>query len=230
MWQFKAPEGADPDVPPVFRLYGGPGWPGMRPEEIDYDGEIVPMTRQQDLVVVGQRGIGSSTDTSCDGMMPPAEPGATDEESDDALRNAGLFCREFWEARGYDLSGFNVKEAAADVDDVRRLLGYKQIVIWGGSFGSHWGMAVMRYFGAGVARALLTGMEGPDHTYDMPSGVLGALERLAASAETSSALRPHIPEGGLIEAFRTVVARAAGEADRSRSGRRTGPTATRRYP
>lgn len=50
-----------------------------------------------------------------------------------------------------------------------------------GSFGSHWGMAVMRYHPEVGARAVLTGMEGPDHTYDSPGGVLASLERMAAS-------------------------------------------------
>lgn len=207
VWQFPAAEGADPDAPPIVRLNGGPGWPGLRPSDIDYDGEIVPLTLHQDLVVVGQRGIGSSTDTSCDGMLAPTPPEATEAEKDEALVNACFTCREHWESEGFDLSGLNVIEAAADVDDVRRLLGYEQIVIWGGSFGSHWGMAVMRFHPDGVARAVLTGMEGPDHTYDMPSGVLASLERLAAAAELSSVVRPHVPEGGLIEAFKTVIAR-----------------------
>jgi pimeloyl-ACP methyl ester carboxylesterase len=68
-------------------------------------------------------------------------------------------------------------------------------------------MAVMRYHPDGVARAVLTGMEGPDHTYDMPGGVLAALERLAAEAELSNALMEHVPEGGFIEALRRVITR-----------------------
>ena len=97
-------------------------------------------------------------------------------------------------------------EAAGDLNDVRRLLGYEEITLWGGSFGSHWGMTTMRYFPDVVARAVLTGMEGPDHTYDMPSGVLASLERVAGEAELSEVLLPHIPEGGLIEAFKAVIA------------------------
>ena len=122
------------------------------------------------------------------------------------MRRACTKCREYWEAQGCDLRGFNVIEAAADVDEIRRHLGYDEITTWGGSFGSHWGMAVMRYHPEGVARAVLTGMEGPDHTYDMPSGVLGALERMAAEAEASSILADDLPEDGLIQALRDVIA------------------------
>ena len=44
-------------------------------------------------------------------------------------------------------------EAAADVNDIRQALGYDRIILWGGSFGSHWSMAVMRYYPHIVARA-----------------------------------------------------------------------------
>ena len=96
-------------------------------------------------------------------------------------------------------------EAAGDVADIARLLGYEKIALFGGSFGSHWSMAVLREHPDLVERALLHGMEGPDHTYDMPSGVLAALERMAKAAEASEQLRDRVPEEGLIEAFKGVL-------------------------
>ena len=48
-------------------------------------------------------------------------------------------------------------------------------------------------------------MEGPDHTYDGPGGLLRALERIAEQAEASSELEGRIPEEGLIEALRMVI-------------------------
>lgn len=208
VWRFRALEGAPAGAPPIFQLNGGPGWPGLEPSGIDWEGGIVPFIRTADLVLVGQRGIGTSTDTSCNAVLEDAErpgPLATRAERARFLRERCAACRAHWEAQGYDLSGLNVKEAAADVDDVRRLLGYEKVAIWGGSFGSHWGMAVMRFHPDGVARALLTGMEGPDHTYDMPGGVLRALERMAKAAERAPALAGHIPEGGLLAGFARVI-------------------------
>jgi len=213
VWRFPAVEGADPDTPPIFQLNGGPGWPGLELGLGDYEDDILPLIQHQDLVIVGQRGIGSSKpDTACPPIpAPPAGETRTPEQEDQALVAACKACRAHWEAEGYDLRGLNVIEAAGDVDDIREWLGYDQITLWGGSFGSHWSMAVMRYHPEAVARAVLTGMEGPDHTYDMPSGVLASLERLAAEAELSSTLIPHIPEGGLIEAFKTVIERVEAE-------------------
>ncbi len=209
VWRFRAAEGADPDTPPIVRLYGGPGWPGLDLSDRGrYEAEILPLTRVSDLILVGQRGIGTSKpDTLCVG--PPEVPrgGRTREGERAALLEACAACRAHWEAEGYDLRGLNVIEAAHDVADVARLLGYEKVTLWGGSFGSHWGMAVMRYHPEVVARAVLTGLEGPDHTYDMPSGVLEALEQIASAAESSRELAMLVPDGGLIEAFKTVIAR-----------------------
>lgn len=217
IYRFPAADGADPATPPVFVLHGGPGWPGLEGslERSDYyASRIEPLARLADVVVVGQRGIGSSKpDTACKPppTPPPVDVPVSPEQREAVVRETSERCKAFWEGHGLDLSGFTVVEAAADVDDVRATLGYDRITLWGGSFGSHWSMAVMRFHPRIVARAVLTGLEGPDHTYDMPGDVLKALERMAAAAEASDTLSPHLPEGGLLAAFRQVIARVDAE-------------------
>jgi len=211
-WRFERADDAEPDVPPIFVLHGGPGWPGLAEDlhEAGYfERRIEPLTRISDVVEVGQRGIGSSRpNTACEG--PPRAPEGqepSEEEVIQTLRETAARCQQFWEGRGLDLSGFTVVEAAADVDDVRRALGYERIIVRGGSFGSHWGMTVLRYHPEIVARAVLTGMEGPDHTYDNPSGILNALQRIANDAEDSEQLAGLIPRGGLMAALRQTIDR-----------------------
>ncbi|MEM9380415.1 MAG: alpha/beta hydrolase [Planctomycetota bacterium] len=158
--------------------------------------------------MVGQRGIGSSTpNTVCGGYEREAlHERVAFEETVEPIAAACEACRARWEAEGFDLAGFNVIEAAADVIDVADALGYDRITLVGTSFGSHWGMTIARFHRERVARAVFSGLEGPNHTYDMPSYVLAALERIAAAAEASDALAEHLPEGGLIDAFRRASA------------------------
>ena len=209
VWRFRARSEEKPTAPPVFILHGGPGWGGMEPHSVEWDDSIERVTRFADCIVVGQRGIGTSSGTPCDGVIdrelgyPDAQ--ASEEERVQFLQARCMDCREHWLAQGYDLSGFNVIEAAGDVSDVSRILGYDQISLWGTSFGSHWGMAIMRFHPGLVARSLLGGMEGPDHTYDSPSGVLDGIKRMAAAADASPRLAEHIPEGGLIAAFSVLI-------------------------
>jgi pimeloyl-ACP methyl ester carboxylesterase len=93
------------------------------------------------------------------------------------------------------------------VDDTRKALGYKKIQLWGGSFGSHWSVAVMRYYPQFIERVVLRGLEGPDFTYDSPAGVWNALTRIASTADTATALKGKIPPGGLASAFKAVIDR-----------------------
>ncbi len=210
VWRFPADEGVPEDRLPIFLLHGGPGWPGMEPKNVDWEDDVAPWTGLGDLVVVGQRGIGTSTDTSCSDHYLPTDPDLPEQERIAHVRAQLEACRNAWEAE-FDLTGFNVIEAAGDVNDVRRLLGYERIVLLGGSFGSHWSMAVMRYHPEVVARAVLHGVEGPDHTYDSPAGLLQALERVAAEAEAAPELQGKLPEEGLIEAVRGVIRRVEAE-------------------
>ena len=199
-------------TPPIFRLYGGPNFLGLAENLATpgfYEADILPYTQIADLVVVSQRGIGPSKPTTLCDRAPelPLDAPVTREAAAAGFRQMAVACKAYWDGQGLDLRGFTVVEAAADVNDVRQAMGYDTITLWGGSFGSHWGMAIMRFYPQIVARAILRGMEGPDHTYDMPSGVLGAVSRMAAAADQAPALKGSIPEGGLLQAFKTVIDR-----------------------
>lgn len=184
VWRFRAQRATN--RPPIFQLHGGPGFGGLEPDSAFYHRAVRLFTAHGDYVVVGQRGIGTSKpNTICENVR--GGPFTYSQR-----------CRAWWEEAGLDLSGLTVVEAAADVADAARALGYDSIVVFGTSFGSHWGMAVLRYHPDVVARAVLSGMEGPNHTYDSPTGVWKALRRVAAAADTAQVLREHVPEGGII--------------------------------
>lgn len=193
LWRFRATTPSE--VPPIVLLHGGPGWPGLdaQLENPDYwENVIERYTAVSDLIVIGQRGIGSSKpNTLCENGPPPL---------------ASQRCRAHWDSAGIDLSGFSVIEAAADVRDVAHALGEDRVIVWGVSFGSHWGMAVIRYHPDLVARAVLSGMEGPDHTYDRPTGFLNAIKRYAEEAEQSVEIRRLFPNG-IMAAIDSILAR-----------------------
>ncbi|MEM9665599.1 MAG: alpha/beta fold hydrolase [Bacteroidota bacterium] len=210
--RFRRTAAAPPEVPPIFVLRGGPGYPGID-DELDrsnyYRGYIRPFLAITDVVYVGQRGFGTSNDTPCEDRQALSLADSFDDALREQANRAALDrCRAAWEATGLDLTGFNVIEAAADVADAARALGYDQIQLFGSSFGSHTGMAILRYHPDLVARATFNGLEGPDHTYDDPDGLARALRAIAASAEASEALAPHLPEEGLLEAYQALIQRA----------------------
>ncbi|MEM8963641.1 MAG: alpha/beta fold hydrolase [Acidobacteriota bacterium] len=214
-YRFRRAAEARPGTPPIVILHGGPGFEGLGPRLEQpgyYENRLAPRTRIADVIVPGQRGFGSSTATPCEPTETMTIEQAMDDEALAAVvTKATTACRAKWEAEGFDLTGLNVIEAAADVATIAGVLGYEEIQLWGVSFGSHWAMTLIRQYPALIARATLGGLEGPDHTYDMPTDVLAALERIAASAQASAEWAPHVPEGGWIAAYRELIARAERE-------------------
>jgi pimeloyl-ACP methyl ester carboxylesterase len=214
VYRFRATAQAQPGTPPIFFLHGGPSFEGLERalEEVGtFEERWLALTDVADVVVVGQRGIGSSKPTTTieNTMPPPSAAEAYDlEQAAEDYRAVLAGERDFWEQAGLDLAGYTVLEAAEDVNEVRTALGYDKITIWGGSFGSHWGMSLMRLHPEIVERAILRGMEGPDHTYDHPGHLWNVYRRVAEEAEASPELAGRIPDGGLVAAFEALVRRA----------------------
>ena len=214
VYRFRRSVDAAPDTPPIFFLHGGPSFRGLESALADlgtFEERWLPMVGVSDVVVISQRGIGPSKPTTTIEIVttpkPPDQPYDDDEAVAD-YRRALAEEKADWEALGVDLSGYTVIEAAEDINDVRRALGYDSVTIWGGSFGSHWGMAFMRKHPELVERAILRGMEGPDHTYDHPGNIWKVYERVATEAEAAPVLSDAIPEGGLIRALESVIEKA----------------------
>lgn len=113
-------------------------------------------------------------------------------------------------AINYGLSGggYTIIQLAADVNDLRRALGYETISLFGGSFASQWSLAVIRLHPQIVARAVLSSVE-PLDGFDIPSQVFAAIQRIAFDADRDPRLAAYLPSGGLMTAVREVHERFA---------------------
>ncbi len=213
VYRFKASEKANPNTPPIFYLHGGPSFTGLESQLAEpgyFEKRWKFMLDVADVVVISQRGIGPSKPTTLiENTVAPLAPDIAynNEKAKKELQTVLTKERKVWENLGVDLNGFTVLEAAEDINDVRKAFGYDKITLWGGSFGSHWGMVLMRMHPEIIERALLRGMEGVDHTYDHPGHTWNVYKRVAEEAENSEELKGLIPEGGLIAAAETIVKR-----------------------
>lgn len=190
-------------APPIFILKGGPGFEGLEPfmqRKGYYEYFLQRYTDLADVIVVGHRGFGASGDTPCP-ELEAAEITDVDtrRERIERLRKGMRVCRGEYEQAGVDLSGYNVLEMSRDVIDIADALGYEKIQLLGNSFGSHWGLALIRNHETRISRATFSAIEGPDHTFDSPTGVRSALLNLAAAAPTTSQL---------IERFEALITEA----------------------
>lgn len=204
-------QAAEQSGPPVFLLPGGPGntyihnkgqWLGKAPPYLE------KLRAHCDVILVNQRGYNPRRRDKLGywKRTVPSPDWSLDDEIADYTKFAEKAVAHFKDSK-VDLRGYNIIECAADVNDLRKALGYEKIVLMGQSFGSQWSFAVMRTHPEIVERAILTGVEPLSHTYDMPSHLMNATRRIWNHLESDPNWAPYIPEGGMEAAAEAVLTR-----------------------
>ncbi|MDL2355404.1 MAG: alpha/beta fold hydrolase [Pseudomonadota bacterium] len=149
-------ESARPD--PLFVLAGGPGEAGS---------DVLPLLSNtlrriratRDIVFIDQRGTGLSGKLDCE--TTPAQQAMTEQQLEAELRACiGRMRTNF--------AAYGTASAARDIEQVRLALGYGQINVWGGSYGTRLGQAYARAFPAQLRALVLDGVAAPDQV--IPAG------------------------------------------------------------
>ena len=138
-------------LPPLFDIDGGPGLPSTKNVGF-YEGNEV--SKGRDVVMVDQRGTGGSNGLFCPKVsaVPTTEP----------MFPAALVAHCLKQLRAKaDLRFYGTADAVDDLDAVRRALGYKQIDLFGMSYGTTVALAYMRDYPATVRAAVLMGTAPP---------------------------------------------------------------------
>ncbi|HEX8625014.1 MAG TPA: alpha/beta hydrolase [Allosphingosinicella sp.] len=194
--------------PPIFFLPGGPGNStidaGRMPERFPL---FMKARDFGDVILVDQRGVGASKPRlDCDEKVPyPADRPVTRASHLEVYRAAARRCAESWRRRGVDLGAYNTNASADDLNDIRKALGAEKMVLWGLSYGSHWALATIRRYPQRIERAIMAGVEGPDHTAKLPATYRAHLRQVAHLVRRDPVLGPRIPD--LEALLETVVKR-----------------------
>jgi pimeloyl-ACP methyl ester carboxylesterase len=171
-----------PTMPPVIYLAGGPGGSGID-AALGVRWPVFDAVRQRaDVILLDQRGTGrSDAPPPCPRAESPVWPNDEVRSADmasRAMQREVTRCIAAWRAADVDLDAFTTIESAHDVNALRKALGVEQVSLWGMSYGTHLALAVMRAHPSRVARVVLMGTEGPDHTLKTPREGDALLERL----------------------------------------------------
>ena len=196
---------ADKPAPdPVFFLAGGPGQGATSIAGFLAGGPMAALRRERDLVFLDQRGTGASNPLTCNLFADDNDlrPYFEDIFPVEQVR----VCRERLE-KVADLKQYTTSVAVEDLDEVRRVLGYEKINLYGGSYGTTVSLAYLRRHGAHVRSAVLagvapTGLRLPLH---FAKGAQHAIERLMDDCAADAACRTAFPR--LREEFRAVLER-----------------------
>jgi len=181
--------------PPIFFLNGIPESATELAAKEHWDAYL----ELGDLVLLDQRGAGRS-EPALSWERPPYRAELLLSERNAALENllaTAKAIRAFTDAVGVDLSAFNTRESARDVDALREALGHERIRLVGHSGGSHLGFEVVRSFGDHIERFVSLGTAGPNDIHSLPSeldGFLRQVSRLAALDERIGERMPNFYE------------------------------------
>jgi pimeloyl-ACP methyl ester carboxylesterase len=186
-----------PRPDPVLFMAGGPGASTLFQAGIR---RRSPLLDDRDLILLEQRGTRfaepalmcpeieragrSGWRTRLNGDPDPSEVAA-----------AMAACAASLERAGVDLAGYTTRESAADVADLRRLLGLPSWNLYGVSYSTKLMLTVLRDHPRGVRAVILDSVLPPDANWDEegPANIAASLDMVFACCREDESLRARFP-------------------------------------
>lgn len=175
----------NPEAHPLFLLAGGPGQSAIEtfPAIISL---MFPIHENRDIVLVDQRGTGKSNPLRC---LDPEDESLDEEQELEKVKS----CPETLNA---DLRFYTTEIAMTDLDEVRAVLGYETINIYGASYGTRAALTYLRMFPEHVRTVTLDAVVDPEFVMFMDAAEDGqaALDEFFARCEADEACEAAFPE------------------------------------
>lgn len=155
---------------PVLFLAGGPGEAALAIAPDIFLG-AQSILAKRDIILLDQRGTGYSRprldcsfgQTTTGGDVPMGALQAAGERPAVLQQQVDVLsaCGEQYRRAGIDLAAYNSIENAADLEDLRRALGYGQWNLYGNSYGTRLGLTAMQYRPDTIRSAVLDSLSPP---------------------------------------------------------------------
>ncbi len=209
----KARRIVDPD--PVIYLSGGPGDAplvassvGADPlSEGDWWNDTATIRKRRDVVIISQRGAeGSQPSLDCfDSRNTDLARARRRSVTAGQERDILIRCRAEFDRKKIDVAMYSTPTLADDVADLARLLKAPKVNLYGISYGTRWGLEVMRRHPEIVRSAILDGVYPPEINGDQnePDIVRAVFEQLAADCASDAVCRERNSDFSM--AVKTIV-------------------------
>jgi pimeloyl-ACP methyl ester carboxylesterase len=216
----------DPDGEPILVLGGGPGEVVVETVLTEPNARQLFAFEGREVILLDQRGVGSSDpELTCDAFDRLDLTAAPDQQEQ---RDALLACRQELVERDVDLDAFDHGNNARDVDLVRRALGHDQVVLRGGSYGSHLALHAAALAPDAFSALVLSSPADPTGNYleAGPGGFQAALDRIDDACSQDERCTDQL--GDVHEAITEVADRLAAEPQEVTAAPLTGGEAVTR--
>jgi pimeloyl-ACP methyl ester carboxylesterase len=170
---------------PIVYLAGGPGGSGIGAARSARFPLFMALRAYGDVIALDQRGTGQSTPSlECPGIyiIDPSRA-LTRATAVSGFSEPLSKCAAALRAKGIDLGGYNTRESAHDLNDLRAALGAPKITLWGISYGTFLALATLKEHPDAIDRMILAGIEPLDATSKLPSDQQALLTTIAGLAK-----------------------------------------------
>ena len=196
------PSSTTPESDPVIYLSGGPGEspltdfaPLFTPDGVSY------FFGNHDLILFDPRGVGGYSQPSLDcpelreSTYSALDQNLTPDQYDALYRTAMLQCHARLIKAGINLSLFTTYTSAADVHDLIQALGYQQVNLYGGSYGTRLALEVMRDFPQHIRSVVLDSTLPPqvDLFTSVPDSAMRSFETLFNACDANATCNHNYP-------------------------------------
>ncbi|MBX7173343.1 MAG: alpha/beta hydrolase [Pyrinomonadaceae bacterium] len=158
----------NPQPDPVLRTLGGPGGSSLR---MVTGRRFSPWLKQRDMVIFEQRGTKYSqpalecpevSEAKINSAKAQLNPKKTKEQELKAVK----VCRDRLTKEGINLVVYNSTQSAADIEDLRQVLKFEKINLYGVSYSARLMLNVMRDFPNGIRTVVLESTMPLEINYD----------------------------------------------------------------
>lgn len=185
----------DPKEPLIY-LEGGGSAATWQAEEPDYLKDWLPLLEVSDVILVDQRGTADKKLTWIWKDDYPENFFVSSEAASTHYQKMTSMALESFAQKEIDVQGYNVVESARDVEELRVALGINRYSIFGFSYGSHLGMALIKTYGGNIVNAIFAGADGLNHYFNYPSLLDEHFEKISMMVREDSVVQKEIPDLG----------------------------------
>jgi pimeloyl-ACP methyl ester carboxylesterase len=190
-----------PKPDPIVFLDGGPSFGAISPFALGSYFADTSYAEDHDLILVDTRGTGFSRPRLGCPEFDDASVASfyskpfVDSDYVVLFRAAVAACRDRLTASGIDLAAYNSAESAADLEDLRRALGYRQWNLLAISADGVLGLTYMRLYPGGIRSAVLDSPQDAQYLGELDDirGLNEELERVFAGCASNAACNAAYP-------------------------------------
>jgi pimeloyl-ACP methyl ester carboxylesterase len=186
---------------PIVYLDGGPGGHTLATVNILLPEFFAKYAVKRDFILFDQRGVGLSQPAlECDELaysrVDMLRRAPTEDEANIERNQALQQCHDRLVDKGINLAAYNSQENAADLNDLRILLGYESWNLYGISYGTRLALTAMRDYPEGIRSVVLDSTYPPNAALydDLPGSAARSFQALFDGCAANKACSRSFPK------------------------------------